>query len=83
MIPVVLICTVVFPVSAAGQAGEWEDTEYHEAYEDFSDCPKYTADDLVYNGELSTDVRINFNIKNSMVWIGLRIQGFICLVLFR
>lgn len=63
MIPVVLICTVVFPVSAAGQAGEWEDTEYHEAYEDFSDCPKYTADDLVYNGELSTDVRINFNIK--------------------
>lgn len=63
MIPVVLIGTVVFPVSAAGQAGEWEDTEYHEAYEDFSDCPKYTADDLVYNGELSTDVRINFNIK--------------------
>lgn len=63
MILVVLIGTVVFPVSAAGQAGEWEDTEYHEAYEDFSDCPKYTADDLVYNGELSTDVRINFNIK--------------------
>ena len=63
MIPVVLIGTVVFPVSAAGQAGEWEDTEYHEAYEDFSDSPKYTADDLVYNGELSTDVRINFNIK--------------------
>lgn len=63
MILVVLIGTVVFPVSAAGQAGEWEDMEYHEAYEDFSDCPKYTADDLVYNGELSTDVRINFNIK--------------------
>lgn len=63
MILVVLIGAVVFPVSAAGQAGEWEDTEYHEAYEDFSDCPKYTADDLVYNGELSTDVRINFNIK--------------------
>lgn len=63
MILVVLIGTVVFPVFAAGQAGEWEDTEYHEAYEDFSDCPKYTADDLVYNGELSTDVRINFNIK--------------------
>ena len=63
MIPVVLIGTVVFPVSAAGQAGEWEDTEYHEAYEDFSDSPKYASDDLIYDGELSTDVRVNFNIK--------------------
>ena len=63
MIPVALLGTVVLPVSAAGQAGDWGDNEYHEAYEDFSDCPKYTEDDLVYDGVLSTDVRTDFNIK--------------------
>lgn len=63
MIPVVLIGTVVLPVSAAEEAGHWGDNEYHEAYEDFSDCPKYTKDDLVYDGVLSTDVRTDFNIK--------------------
>lgn len=53
---------IVLPVAASTPAGEWTDDEYHEEYEDLSDCPKYSKEDLVYTGELSQNVQTDFNL---------------------
>lgn len=55
----------VLPVFAySNPAGEWTDGEdWHDVYEDFSQCPKYTAEDLVYTGVTSENVTESFNIK--------------------
>lgn len=53
---------IVLPVQASTPAGEWTDDEYHEEYEDLSDCPKYSKEDLVYTGELSQNVKTDFNL---------------------
>lgn len=69
LVTMLVMSAVVLPVSADTTkqviypAGTYPDDSYHPEYEYFGNCPKYTADDLVYTGDLSTDVRINFNIK--------------------
>ena len=47
---------------AKGEAGDWGDDTYHEAYEDFSDSPKYSTSDLVYTGEVSQNLTTDFNM---------------------
>lgn len=69
LVTMLVMSAVVLPVSAdttkqvTYPAGTYPDDSYHPEYEYFGNCPKYTPDDLVYTGDLSTDVRINFNIK--------------------
>lgn len=69
LVTMLVMTAVVLPVSAdttkqvTYPAGTYPDDSYHPEYEYFGNCPKYTPDDLVYTGDLSTDVRINFNIK--------------------
>lgn len=54
----------VLPVWAySNPAGEWDDNEWHDTYEDFSQCPKYNTEDLVYTGVTSENVTESFNIK--------------------
>lgn len=63
MTAVIVLNVIVLPVQAASTpAGEWTDDEYHEEYEDLSDCPKYSKEDLVYTGELSQNVQTDFNL---------------------
>ena len=62
MAAVITLNTIVLPVQASTPAGEWTDDEYHEEYEDLSDCPKYSKEDLVYTGELSQNVKTDFNL---------------------
>lgn len=59
---VVLLNAMVLPVFAAGEGGDWGDGEWHEAYEDFSDAPRYTESDLVYTGDVTTNVCTDFNL---------------------
>lgn len=69
LVTMLVMNAIVLPVSADTTkqviypAGTYPDDSYHSEYEYFGNCPKYTPDDLVYTGDLSTDVRINFNIK--------------------
>lgn len=59
---VVLLNAMVLPVFAVGEGGDWGDGEWHEAYEDFSDAPRYTESDLVYTGDVTTNVCTDFNL---------------------
>ena len=66
IISVMMCCVVVLmpclSTFAKGEAGDWGDDTYHEAYEDFSDSPKYSTSDLVYTGEVSQNLTIDFNM---------------------
>lgn len=66
IISVMMCCVVVLipclSTFAKGEAGNWGDDTYHEAYEDFSDSPKYSTSDLVYTGEVSQNLTIDFNM---------------------
>lgn len=70
MAAVIVMNVIVLPVAASTPAGEWTDDEYHEEYEDLSDCPKYSKEDLVYTGELSQNVQTDFNLikQYGMSW---------------
>lgn len=59
---VVLLNAMALPVFAVGEGGDWGDGEWHEAYEDFSDAPRYTESDLVYTGDVTTNVCTDFNL---------------------
>lgn len=59
---VVLLNAMVLPVFAVGEGGDWGDGEWHEAYEDFSDAPRYTESELVYTGDVTTNVCTDFNL---------------------
>lgn len=66
IISIMMCCVVVLmpclTTSAKGEAGDWGDDTYHEAYEDFSDSPKYSTSDLVYTGEVSQNLTTDFNM---------------------
>lgn len=81
IISLLLVVTVVvnsftLPVLAKGEAGSWEDDQYHKEYEDLSDCPVYSDSDLVYTGEVSTNVMTDFNVLQQFGMDWCKDSGF-------
>lgn len=81
IISLLLVVTVVVNsfallVLAKGEAGSWEDDQYHKEYEDFSDCPVYSDNDLVYTGEVSTNVMMDFNVLQQFGMDWCKDSGF-------
>lgn len=71
----IIVFNGVNPVYAA-YAGEWDDGKYHVEYEDFSKVPSYSADNLTYNGGISDNNTMYFNLRQQYGYYWALDSGF-------
>lgn len=71
----IIVFNGVLPVFAA-YAGEWDDGKYHVEFEDFSKAPSYSADNLTYNGGISDNNTMYFNLRQQYGYYWTLDSGF-------
>lgn len=63
LVAVLAVSAVVLPVSAAETTTEEVTESDYNVWDDLSDAPAYSVDDINYTGEHSTDVNTGFNVR--------------------